>query len=68
MVFEIAMRYASTVAVSRFKPKGSEMTAPRVQVLPISGPTFGFPVSTSISSGKNAGLWRVKPFGPFGVL
>src|SRR6185312_9994024 len=56
------------VAVSRLMPKGSEITVPMVYVRPVSGLTFGLPVSCSISSGKNAGDWRCQPSGPFGVL
>ena len=50
------------------QPKGSVMIAPSVQVRPTSGSTPGLPFVTSISSGKNGGFWRVKPFGPLGVL
>src|SRR4029079_12338288 len=64
MVSEISIRYASSVADSLLTPKGSVSTVPNVQVLPVSGSAFGLPVCTSISNGKNIGLWRVQPFGP----
>src|SRR5262249_20848468 len=52
----------STEAVRFSSDPGPFNTRPKVHVSAVSGPTFGLPCWTSISSGKNAGLILEKLF------